>query len=331
MCCQRRIRWWLGVGLGVLAMALGLPLSAAAQDDDYAVPSVFDDSRGETDGANSAPEGDAPLDDEHDDVAQDDDGFGDGVFGDGESGGDDGLEDDGSLFGEPEPSPFVVRLSIGAGFGIRSLDLPRDRLVYEVRTGLAPALEAAFALEYAAGGPWTFALLTRYQTTVGMVLVERRTDSSEQRRDTRASRLEVGVTTTLRFGDGPLGVAAALGYAISDLRPRGHLLTPAYHLGGPFGRLELVAEIVAERLRLRVGPEAHMIMQVGQELVDNTDLQGTADGLGFGGEAVVEYVLAPFALGLSYREIHRSVSAGAADAEVKDVSRFATFRLTGEL
>lgn len=308
----------------VLAAALWLPAAATAQSDiDDLFGSIDDDDSGEdaTRGA-STDEDDAEAALAGDDI-------------DGEAGAEDlagelDEEEEGDLFGDGPPAPFHLRLAAGAGVGVRSIDLPRDGLVYEVRSGVFPAVELGFGLDYDASEAWTVGLLLRYQTSLGLVLRERRTDGSEQTRDTRSSRLEAGLSTTVRFGAGPFGIGGALGYAIVNLHPQGHLLTPAFHLGGPFARLSLAFGFLDNRLRLRVGPEAHLVVQVGDELLEVTSLRGSTAGMGLGGEASLELDVAPLTFGLTYRELHRSVDSGG-DATVNDVARFATFRLTGEL
>lgn len=226
-------------------------------------------------------------------------------------------------------APWSLELSAGLGAGSRELDLPRDGVVYQVRSGLFPAVELGFALSHDLSQDLTLGLLARYQSSLGLRLVEQLTDGSEHSRATRSHRLELGVAPTLRLdAQGRWALSAAVGFHVSELDPEAHLITPSYFMAGPFLRVELQLPLASDRLRLRIGPEAQWIAQIGQELLDR---DVSAGGLGAGGTATLELVVARhWTVAVSYREL-RSWLSSSQRGSFEDVSRFMTARLSGTL
>ena len=234
----------------------------------------------------------------------------------------------------PTPStapraPWSLSLAAGLGAGSRELDLPRDGVVYQVRSGLFPAVELGFELSHDLSQDFTLGLLARYQTSLGLALVEKLTDGSEHSRSTRSHHLELGLAPTLRLdAQGRWALAAAVGFHVSELDPEAHLITPSYFMSGPFLRVELQLPLASDRVRLRIGPEAQWIAQVGRELLDRGIRAG---GLGAGGSATLELALARhWTVAASYRELRSWLDSSQASSFV-DVSRFVTARLSGTL
>jgi hypothetical protein len=227
-----------------------------------------------------------------------------------------------------EPS-WSLRLSGGFGFGTRDFDLPRDGVIYESRTGIFPAADLGFELDHAASDHVGVGLHLRFQSSVGLSIVEQHTDGSERAQDLRSQRLELAIAPTFRFDtNGRWALLTSIGYGISDLRPEVHLETPGYFLAGPHLRAELQIPLAGERVRLRLGPEVQWIAHVGQELVH----RGVAkSGFGAGGVAAVEVMLGRrWTVDASYRELRIWVDSSEAGA-FEDVARFVTARLTGTL
>ena len=156
-----------------------------------------------------------------------------------------------------EDVSWSVALAAGAGIGMRDLDLPQDGVVYQTQTGVFPAADLAFELDHAASTQFRIGLHARYQTSLGLSIIEQYTDGSEHEQTARSNRVELAIAPALRFDDaGQWSLLGSLGWSFSELRPESHVFTPAYVLSGPFLRAELLLPLGTERLRLRFGPEA---------------------------------------------------------------------------
>jgi hypothetical protein len=224
---------------------------------------------------------------------------------------------------------WSLDMSAGAGIGMRALDLPSDGVVYQTRTGVFPAADLAFELDHAPSNTFRIGLHARYQTSIGLHITEQHTDGSEHEQTARSNRVEVAIAPTLRFDDaGQWALIGSLGWCFSELRPESHVFTPAYVLSGPFLRAELLLPLGTERLRLRLGPEAQWIVQVGGELRE----RGMASsGLGAGGSAAIQLVIGGgWIVDATYRELHSWLDSPQAQS-LHDASRFVTARLTGSL
>jgi hypothetical protein len=228
-----------------------------------------------------------------------------------------------------EPATWSLRLSAGGGIGSREFAWPMDGSINQARTGVFPAVDLGFDLDHVVSKAIQVGLLVRYQSSIGLVLVEHLTNGDEQARDARSHRLELGIVPTVRFdARRRWALSGAIGYGISDFRPQGHLVTPAYFLAGPYLRVELQLPLGSDRVRLRVGPEAQWIVQIGQELVQRSVATG---GWGVGGAAALEVVLSQrWILAATYREL-RSWLDSPPSGTFEDVTRFVTGRLTGAL
>lgn len=229
---------------------------------------------------------------------------------------------------EEEADSWTMQLSGEAGFGMRELTLPRDGLLFNVDTGVFPALGVGFQLDYHASRSVSVGLVARYQSSIGLVLSEQLSDGTQHDRKTRSHRVEVGLAPTLRLGQGGWAIAGALGYALSELDPENHLVTPSYHLAGPYLRATLQLPLGSERVRLRLGPEGHYVVQIGDELLA---LGVDTSGWGAGVSAALEVSFAErWTLAASYREL-RFWLGGMQGARFSDASRFVTLQLQGAL
>jgi hypothetical protein len=110
-------------------------------------------------------------------------------------------------------APWSLKLSAGAGIGSRSLDLPMDGRIYQTRSGFFPAVELGFELDHNVSDAVSVGLLIRYQSSVGLRLIEHLTDGTEHPRATRSEQLQLAITPTWRLDSrGHWALAAALGY-----------------------------------------------------------------------------------------------------------------------
>jgi len=226
------------------------------------------------------------------------------------------------------PAAWTMALLGEAGIGMRDVELPRDGLLSRVNTGIFPALGLGVALDFHASKRASLGLVARYQTSIGLVLTEQLTDGTQHERKTRSHHFEVGLAPTLRFGDGGWALYGALGYAVSELDPENHLVTPSYHLAGPYLRVGLQLPLGSERLRLRLGPDGQLVVQVGDELLA---LHTDARGLGAGASASLEFSLGErWTLAVSFRE--QRFWLGTQQAQrFTDAARFVTAQLRGML
>jgi len=177
---------------------------------------------------------------------------------------------------------------------------------------------------------FSFTVLLRYQTSLGLTIEERPPFALRNRIDARAERAELSVAPAFRPGSSTTAPALAfpVGFGLRSFWPEVHeMMTPGYTLLGPQLRAELVLPL-GDVLALRVGPELQVIIAIDESIrAEGVD----RSGLAYGGEAVLRLRLGPvFALELTYRQSHAVVATfwtGRADFE--DVERFATGRSSG--
>src|SRR6185295_15623646 len=100
---------------------------------------------------------------------------------------------------QAEAVPWSLHLSAGVGAGTRDFDLPQDGVIDQTRSGAFPAAELEFELDHLVSDRVMLGLLIRYQSSIGLRLVEHLTDGSEHARDTRSHRLELALAPTFRF------------------------------------------------------------------------------------------------------------------------------------
>jgi hypothetical protein len=222
---------------------------------------------------------------------------------------------------------WSLQLSAEAGVAMRSVELPRDGLMYQIRSGAHPALGVAFQLEHDVTPALSLGLSARYQSSFGLVLDEQLTDGTSHPRDTRSHHFEVGVTPAVRWGAG-WAVLGMLGYAIVELDPLNHLVTPSYHLGGPHARVALRIPLGSARVRLTLGPEGQLTLQTGAEL---TARGVSASGLGAGAQAALDVRLHEhWSVAVTYREL-RFWASSTQGPSFTDSLRVVTAQLGGRL
>lgn len=228
-----------------------------------------------------------------------------------------------------EDSPaWSLQLAAQAGVGMRNVDIPRDGVIYQVRSGAYAVLGVGFQLDYHSSQSFSVGLAARYDSSIGLVLSDQLTGGTVHPRKTRSHHFDVGIAPTWYLGADGWAIQTALGYSVSELDPENHLETPSYHLGGPHARVALRIPLGSERLRLTLGPEGQLTLQVGQELVARGI---SASGWGAGARAELELALSErWAVALSYRELHYWLHSQQSES-FTDGLRFVTAQLRGTL
>ena len=320
---------WLLVMLVAWALiAAAVPWSARAQDDDVLGDIAGDDSEDlmeESTQSDVEDDSVAPLD-----AADDEDESRDGGEANDEA--PQGRVDDAGTHPQARANvanPWALRLSAEMGFGMREFGLPEDNVVNRTETGMFPAAGAGFELDHELSDALVLGLLLRYQTSLGLGLIEEHTDGSEHPIDARTHHIEIALAPTLHFDDAARwGLCLSLGYGIAGFRPIAHLVTPGFSLAGPHLRAQLQAPLVPDRLRLRIGPEGQWVAHVGQELKD----RGVdSSGFAVGGEAALELSLGEhWMVHAAYREMRSFIGTSQSES-FEDVARFVTARVSGKL
>jgi hypothetical protein len=200
------------------------------------------------------------------------------------------------------PADWSVQLAAEAGVALRNVDLPRDGVTYQIRSGVHPALGVAFRLDYHSSRRFSIGMAARYQSSIGLVLDEQLAGAELHPRKTRSHLFEVGITPSLHWDDSGWAITGMLGYSIAELDPENHLVTPSYHLGGPHARIAVRLPLGTQRVRVSLGPEGQLTLQIGDELL----ARGVAArGLGAGVNAAFEVSLSErFWIAATYRELH---------------------------
>ena len=121
---------------------------------------------------------------------------------------------------------WTMQLSAEAGVGLRNIDLPRDGVVYQVRTGAYPALGTGFRLDYHGSPSFRLGLVARYQSSIGLSLQEQLTDGTQHARKTRSHHVDVAIGPEWQASESGWGFGAALGYQLWELDPRRDLGLP---------------------------------------------------------------------------------------------------------
>jgi hypothetical protein len=204
--------------------------------------------------------------------------------------------------------------------------------VQQTETGLFPVAGVGVELEHRASDHALLAALGRYQSSMGLGVIELHTDGSEHPVDVRAHRLEAGFAPTFLLDErGGWAIELCAAYSVLGFRPLSHLVTPAFSLSGPLLRAQLQVPI-GSVLRIRVGPEAQWIVTAGEDLRERGV---SSSGFGVGGEAALELSLgARVQVAAAYREGWSFLASSAPSGDgrgFRDTARFVTARVTGQL
>jgi hypothetical protein len=223
---------------------------------------------------------------------------------------------------------WSLQLSAEAGFSTRDIDLPRDGVTYQIRSGVHPALGVGFQLDHHAARRFSIGLAARYQSSIGLVLQEQLTGGTLHPRNTRSHIFEAGLAPRLRWDESGWAISGLLGYSIIELDPENHLLTPSYHLGGVHARISVQIPLGSQRVHLIVGPEAQLPLHMGDEL----RARGVAArGIGAGANAAFELTLNDhWLVAATYRELHFWLDTQQRES-FSDGMRVVTAQLRGTL
>jgi hypothetical protein len=232
---------------------------------------------------------------------------------------------------EPEPAAVRFQALAGLGIGSRGFSRPRDGQRQRLEETVFPAAGMTMRAHFAPEAAVSLQVMLAYQSSLGMTVEESPLFGLPAEIDARSERLELSVSPRLRLGDSPDAVAVALpvGIGMRAFVPAvRELTTPGYLVWGPQARAELQAPLLSW-LSLRAGPEVAWLVSISESLKRH----GVGDtGWALGLEAGV--TLRPGAgllLELSYRQSHAAADSRAGAADFRDVERYATVRLGGEL
>jgi hypothetical protein len=219
---------------------------------------------------------------------------------------------------------------VGSGIGTRSLRRPVPGGSQRLDTSVFPAAELGLEVHAWPERALSLGFLLNYQTSLGLTVEERPPFALPNEVGTRSERAEfsVGPIFKLAEGSGAARIAIPLGGILRNFWPEARdMLTPRYTLIGPAARIELWLQL-GERLRLRVGPEAHWLAFIGPELkVDGVASQGVA----LGAEVHLTLQLSEhFALELNVRQSN-ALASSTSGPSFSDVERFVTARVVGVL
>lgn len=233
-----------------------------------------------------------------------------------------------ALAQDADPLPWSVQLAAEVGVGMRDIRLPRDNVIYEISTGVYPALGVGFGLSHHSSERFSVGLMARYQSSLGLVLDEQLTGGTPHRRNTRSHLFEVGVAPSLHWKESGWALSGMIGFSVSELDPLNHLATPSYHLGGPHARIAVRIPLGSERFGLNVGGEGQLTLLVGDEL----RMRGvSAQGFGAGVNAALEARLgAHWGIAVTYRELRYGLGTQQGPG-FTDAARFITAQLRGTL
>jgi hypothetical protein len=236
---------------------------------------------------------------------------------------------------EPEPAaaPPERALSLQATLcmGVGSLSFVRPTPAGTQKLPDTPFAASGIELRAHAwrAAPLSLEVAAAYQTSIGFELRLEPLFALPERIDVRTQRIELGAAPIVRLGAAPHAPALAvpLGFVFRSFLPEAaQPALPDHVLGGLLGRVELRLPL-GERVELRAGPEAQWIVVIDSSLRREG---ACCHGLALGGQAALETSIgSPLRVGLAYRESHAFVPA--TDWRFKDVERFLTLRIAGEL
>jgi hypothetical protein len=232
---------------------------------------------------------------------------------------------------DEDSSPTLrARAVLGAGVGTRSVRRPIPGGTQRLPTAVFPAADLGLYARLWPEAAFSFDVMLRYQTSLGLTVVEHPIFALENETDVRSEHAELGVAPSWRLSESvdSARFGVPLGMALRNFWPDVHqTLTPRYTLFGPFVRLELDLPL-GSVVRLRFGAEAQMFFIVGTDLLDYGVNQ---PGVALGGEASLMFRLSKgFLIDLQYRQSN-ALASSSGDSSFLDVERFMTASLVGEM
>jgi len=225
-------------------------------------------------------------------------------------------------------SELHARLSVGAGLGMRSIEVPSSEGLRKLETGLIPVAGIRVAGRFRDGSHF-LGLRLSYQSGVHTRAIDDVGDHSLVASEVaiRSHRFEGGLLPGLILSRERSAGSLALfaGYGLRAFGSVEVVRVPRFTLHGPVLRLELTLPLV-DWLRLRLAPEAQLVLSMSEALRNLANLPTTA--FGFGGEADLQARWSPtWSAQISYRESHVRAT-GLEARQFTDAERYLLLELT---
>jgi hypothetical protein len=219
---------------------------------------------------------------------------------------------------------FSGAVSLGFGFGQRSVAMPVRAGLYDLTGSPFPAIEIRVDADAPLSERFFLGVHFDYQTSVGATASQDLVGEADTKTTAlRSHRLGFGVEPRYRFSDSPDGVSLGVlvGWGFRGFRPVVDIDIPPYTLNGPVLRPELRIPMGAWVV-LRLAPELFVITGISPELRQLASIGGTGVALGIEASIDIRMIERLHAV-LAFRESHATASSGWA-GEFTDDERFAS-------
>jgi hypothetical protein len=224
---------------------------------------------------------------------------------------------------------FSGAVSLGFGFGQRSVAMPVRAGLYELTGSPFPAIEIGVDADAPLSERFFLGLHFDYQTSVGSTVSQNLVGEADTKTTAlRSHRLGFGLEPRYRFSDSPDGVSLGvlLGWGFRGFRPVVDIDIPPYTLNGPVLRPELRIPIGAGWVVLRLAPELFVITGISPELRQLAAVGGTGVALGIEASIDVRMIERLHAV-VAFRESHATASSSWG-GEFTDNERFGTVSMS---
>jgi hypothetical protein len=220
---------------------------------------------------------------------------------------------------------LVTTLGVTAGVAARNIDVPSERGLATLRTGLVPALGLQLGVRL--HGPRFFGgVALAYQSSVAARATQGNADPRAASLVTtvQAHHFAAGVAPGVLLGDSRDSAALSLflGYGVRALASVVELNVPRFSLHGPVARIELELPLGSRSVVLRVAPEVQLLWAATPSLRRMASIG--AQNWALGGEASLCIRLAAWSMAqLAYRG-SRAFAPSALGGAFEDVEHFAS-------
>jgi hypothetical protein len=224
---------------------------------------------------------------------------------------------------------FSGAVSLGFGFGQRSVAMPVRAGLYDLTGSPFPAIEIRVAADAPLSERFFLGVHFDYQTSVGSTASQNLVGEADTKTTAlRSHRLGFGLEPRYRFSDSPDGVSlgVVVGWGFRGFRPVVDIDIPPYTLNGPVLRPELRIPIGAGWVVLRLAPELFIITGVSPELRQLAAIGGTGVALGIEASIDIRMIERLHAV-LAFRESHATASSSWA-GDFTDNERFASVSMS---
>jgi hypothetical protein len=224
---------------------------------------------------------------------------------------------------------FSGAVSLGFGFGQRSVAMPERAGLYKLTGSPFPAIEIGVDADAPLSERIFLGLHIDYQTSVGATVSQNLVGAADTKTTAlRSHRLGFGLEPRYRFTDSPDGVSLGvlLGWGFRGFRPVVDIDIPPYTLNGPVLRPELRIPIGAGWVVVRLAPELFVITGISPELRQLAAISGTGVALGIEASIDIRLIERLHAV-LAFRESHATASSGWTE-KFTDNERFASVSLS---